>query len=96
LIRPIFIGLGAVIFLVHLASAIYSVRFFTDRNEKLEAAGKVVPGLAGLLFVAAALLWPSGWVVLCLALSVPVLTVGRAIYELIVFRNGGGHPPADK
>ena len=95
LIRAILICLGAIFFLAHFASAIYSVRCFKNRNEKLEAAGKVVPGLAGLLFVAAGLLWPSGWAPVCLALSLPVLIVGRAIYELIVFPNRGGRPPAE-
>ena len=64
-----------------LAWIIHSVRFFSARDEKLEAAGKVVPGFADLLMVAAALRSPSGWAILCVALALPLMIVGRAEKE---------------
>jgi hypothetical protein len=85
---------GVIYFLVHLAWAVYSVRFFTARDDRLEAAGKVIPGFAGLLVAAAALLLPSGWGVACTVVAFPLMFVGRAVYELIVFRNSGGGPAA--
>jgi len=85
---------GAIFFVMHLAWTFYSVRFYTARDDKLEAAGKVVPGFAGLLIVASALLAPSSWSLLCVVLAIPLMIVGRAVYELIVFRQSGGDPAA--
>ncbi len=92
--KVIVVCFGAIFFLAHLAWAVYSVRFFTARDDKLQAAGKVVPGFAGLLMVAAALLAPSGWSVLCVVLAIPLMIIGRSVYELIVFRKGGGDSAA--
>jgi hypothetical protein len=92
--KVIIVCFGATFFLAHLAWALYAVRFYTARDDKLEAAGKVVPGFAGLLMVAAALLAPSGWSVVCGILAIPLMVVGRAVYELIVFRKSGRDPAA--
>lgn len=92
--KVIVVCFGALFFLAHLAWAVYSVRFFKARDDKLEAAGKVVPGFAGLLMVAAALLAPSGWSMVCAVLAIPLMIIGRAAYELIVFRKSGGDPAA--
>ena len=92
--KVIVVCVGALFFVGHLAWAVYSVRFFSARDDRLEAVGKVVPGLAGLLMVAGALGAPSGWAVVCTVLAFPVMIVGRAAYEFIVFRMGGGGGPA--
>ena len=80
---------GILFFVGHLIWAIYSLRFQSTREERLEAAGIVVPGLAGLLIAASAWVPPGyGWAVLSILIVAAVLIiVGRAIYELIVFGN---------
>lgn len=76
---------GAAFFLGHLAWAIYAFRFYTARDDKLEAAGKVIPGIPGLLLVAVALA-PSVWTVTFAVLAFPLSIVGQGIYQCIVFR----------
>lgn len=62
------------------------VRSASDRDRRIEAAGSIVPGLAGL-FIAAACFSPWRALLLVMAVaSVVFLVFGRAGYELIVFR----------
>lgn len=84
--KVIVICFGALFFIAHLAWAACSVRFYTARNDKLESLGKAVPGFAGLLLVTLVLLPPSGWSVVCAVAAISLMIVGRAVYELIVFR----------
>lgn len=85
--KIILITFGTLVFLAHAAWALYSIRFYSTRTEKLEAAGIIVPGCSGLLMIAAALLLPSRWGILCAALTFPLLLIGRAVYDdLFVFR----------
>ena len=80
------VALGVSFFGAHVFLAVMGVRRATNRDDRLEAAGLLVPGLAGLL-LAAAYLSPTAALSLTLVLAaLPVMIVGRAIYELLVFR----------
>lgn len=84
------IAFGSLFFAGHLISASVGFRVAKDRDERLEAVGAVVPGLAGVLIVLAFTV-PWSLVKLILALAaLPLIVIGRALYELIVFR---GHGP---
>ena len=85
---------GALKVVDHFDLAVPKTRELIAILGKLEIAGKVLPGFAGVLMVAAALLAPSGWGVVCAALAIPLMFIGRAVYELIVFRKSGGGPAA--
>lgn len=91
--RIIVVCFGAAFFLAHFAWAIYSFRFFTSRGDRLAAVGKVVPGFAGVLMIAAVFLPPLGGLI-CAVLAIPLIIVGRAVFELIIFRTRGGGPAA--
>jgi predicted membrane channel-forming protein YqfA (hemolysin III family) len=84
--RYLAIAFGVLFFIAHLAWMLYSLPFAQDRAKRLEYFGKVVPGFAGICIALAV------WVQSPL-LAVPlmiaggfVLILGRAVYELIVFR----------
>jgi len=83
--RYLVLTFGLLFFTGHFAWMLISLRYATSRDELLEYFGKCVPGIGGLLiglspFVPSTLLG----VVMSLA-GLPVIFVGRAIYELIVF-----------
>ena len=86
-----FTNFGLVFFLFYLSLAILGFRRSASRDDRLEAAGAVIPGLAGLGIVGAVWAGPP-WAFALIAASVPFMTVGRAVYELIVFRP---RPPCD-
>lgn len=80
------IGFGCLFFAGHLISAGVRFRAATNRNARLEAVGAVVPGLAGVLIVLAFIApWPFVKLLLALA-ALPIIVLGRASYELVVFR----------
>ena len=83
---------GAVLFLYCLARMIYGMRFAQSRDERLEAVGLLVPGIAGLLLAGA--FWvPHRWVAILLMLvAIACLVAGRAVYELIVFHGSNDNP----
>ena len=65
---------------------VYSLPYARDRDDRLESIGKIVPGFAGLCIVGAVL---SPWPLLSIVLyfvAIPMMVVGRAVYEVIVFR----------
>lgn len=83
------VAFGVLFFACHLVVALRGVRSTPSRDERVEAAGLIVPGVAGLLFAVAVLApWPLLGLVSAVA-SIPVLVLGRAAYECIVFRRGG-------
>jgi hypothetical protein len=77
---------GLFFFLYHLIIAVSGIRTALSRDQRLESAGALVPGLSGLLMATAA--WsPSRLLSLALVVvALPVLVLGRALYELAVFR----------
>ena len=77
---------GLVFFLYFWLVALWGMSSATSREHRLEAAGAMVPGFSGLLLAAA--LWSSSRAVgLGLAVAaLPILVIGRAIYEVVVFR----------
>ncbi|QEG22272.1 hypothetical protein [Mariniblastus fucicola] len=83
------ITFGSLIFFAHLVWMLYSLQYTQDRDRRLECFGKIVPGLAGICIVFAALAQnPFVSVALGLAGGI-VLILGRAVYELIVFGGNG-------
>jgi hypothetical protein len=66
--------------------ALAAIRTARSRGQRLEAMGALVPGLSGLLMAAAALSRSRLWSLTLLVVSVPVMVLGRALYELAVFR----------
>src|SRR5262245_32543554 len=80
-----FTTFGLVYFLFSLSLAILGFRRSASRDDRLEAAGVVIPGLAGLGIVGAVWVGPP-WALALIAASIPFMAVGRAVYELIVFR----------
>ena len=78
-------GLGLAFFLIHVLIALSALRVHADRRERLEAFGRIAPGLAGLLVAVGGWLIPSMWALLPILLALPTLVVGRAAYELLVF-----------
>ena len=78
-------GLGLAFFLIHVVIAVGALRFHADRKERVEALGKIAPGLAGLLVAIGCWLMPSMWALLPILLALPTLVAGRAAYELLVF-----------
>ena len=88
-VRVVAAVFGSLFFAAHLTCAAHAMRFHPTREGKLEAAGAVVPGSAGLLVTAAAVVAPPWWAIACLVPAVPLLVLGRAVYELVVFRDRG-------
>jgi len=65
---------------------LYSLPFARDRGTWFEYLGKIVPGFAGIIIACAA--WVDSSLVLILLVAVAgfIMILGRAVYELIVFR----------
>ena len=82
---------GLLFFLGHLVVTQANVRRATTRDDRLEALGLLVRGLAGLMLAVAvaARPWPAIGMALALA-AILTLILGRAAYELVVFRAGPG------
>ena len=81
--------LGILYFLAILAWTLYLVCRQSTRDRRLEDAGTVVRGIPGLL-IAGSLWLPQrySWLAVLLnVLSIGLLIVGPALYELVVFRN---------
>ena len=81
------VAFGLLFFAFHAFWAVSGLRYARSRDDRLEAAGAVVPGLAGLLLAAAAVTSPALLSLGFAILSLPVLVLGRAVYELVVFRS---------
>ncbi len=83
------IAFGLLFFVFHLFLATIGVRSARTADDRLEAAGAIMPGVAGLLIAAT---WAVAWtlppfvVIGLLASGIFVLVFGRATYEGIVFR----------
>jgi hypothetical protein len=71
------------------------LRSARSRDERLGATGAAVPGAAGRLIAAAALTAPAPLSVGPAILAVPVVLVGRAVDELVVFRPRRQRPDAE-
>lgn len=80
--------LGVLFFAAYLAATLYNLKFKRTRDERLEAAGAVIPGISGLIL--ASMVWfpPGfGWAVISVIILAAFLVIGgRALYEGIVFR----------
>jgi len=86
-------GLGVLFFVAHVVFALCGVHVRRgDRDGQLEALGKSVPGMAGLLLGLGCWLIPSIWAMLPMLAALLTLMLGRPVYELIVFgrRRGNG------
>lgn len=81
----VLIIIGSVWFVAHVAWAFYAVRYCSTGDQLLEALGVIVPGLGGLCLLLAGVLTSPIWSLICLVIALPLMIVGRACYELIVF-----------
>jgi len=80
---------GCLFFAGHLIRAGFCFRAAQNRAARLEAIGAAVPGFAGVLLVLSIVVhWLPVKLALLLA-AMPVMVVGRACYELIIFARGG-------
>ena len=77
--------LGISFFTLFLLRGMAGFLSASDKDTKLEKLGAAVPGIAGLMLSLSTVLEPK---LLSIAL-IPVLFVGRACYELIVFNDKG-------
>jgi hypothetical protein len=82
------IAFGLLFFAGHLLLAILGVRRATTRDNRLVAVGVVVPGIAGLFLAGAALSTTPVLGLVLLAPFLPILVIGRAVYELVLYRFG--------
>ncbi len=77
---------GLLFFVGHFVWMLISLRYATSLNQLLEYIGKCVPGIGGLL-IGLSPFAPSALLGFAMSLAgLPVIFVGRALYELIVFR----------
>ena len=88
------IALGLLFYLGHAWFTVAKYRAMTTRDDRLEALGLLVPGLSGLsglsLALAIAARTSPSFSIILLVLAFFNLILGRAIYELIVFRPSSG------
>ncbi|TWU24323.1 hypothetical protein Pla52o_22500 [Novipirellula galeiformis] len=73
-------------FVVHLAWMLYSLPYARDRDTRLELIGKIVPGFARLCIAGSVLIPSPVHSIALVVVAFPILVVGRACYELLVFR----------
>ncbi len=96
-IKVVATAFGLLFFAGYLLLAVVGVRSAPTRDRRMEAIGAVIPGVAGLLLVVAFL---APWPLLSFssaAVAVPVMLLGRAVYEdLIAFRPRGPGPPHEE
>ncbi len=82
-------GFGLVFFLFHLVWGVVQFRSALTRDQRIEAIGAVVPGLAGLSLLASVWIpWRPASLALLIA-GLPILVIGRATYELVIISLGG-------
>ena len=79
-------GFGFLFFVGCLLLGCAGFRSAPTRDGRLEAVGAVIPGLGGLLIVAASLSSNRFWGLIAALAAIPVMVLGRATYEVIVFR----------
>ena len=79
------VSFGLLFTVFHVFWAVEGLRYARSRDQRLEAAGAAVPGLAGLMLVAAAVAAPGLISIVFAVASVPLMVLGRAMYELLVF-----------
>ena len=85
-IRYLAISLGALFFVTYIAWMLYSLPFASDRKKRREYFGIIVPGCAGVCIAGAAWLQSPLISVVLGLLGGALLLFGRAVYELVVFR----------
>ena len=85
-IRLSVIAVGGLIFALHAWKALAGMRLALSPTQKLEAAGALVPGLGGLLLVAAVHVPSVRLRLVISAAGFLLLVAGRPLYELVVFR----------
>ncbi|MDA0588697.1 MAG: hypothetical protein O2820_13050 [Planctomycetota bacterium] len=83
--RYIVIAFGTLFFLGHVGWMLFSLTHAVDRSTRLEYAGKVVPGFAGLCVVGATITTSPLLAIALYVAALPVMIVGRAVYEQVVF-----------
>jgi hypothetical protein len=89
-IRYVQTAFGILFFSGHVLWMVCSLRFARSPADRLEYVGILVPGSAGIMI--AAIPWvtyPPLGIALCFA-GLLVMVLGRALYELVVFRRTQG------
>jgi hypothetical protein len=85
------IAFSLLFFLSHIGFTLAKFQAMTTRDDRLEALGLLVPGSSGLILaLALAVRTSPRSVVILVVLAFVNLILGRAIYELIVFRPSSG------
>ncbi len=80
------VALGLVFFAAYVLKATVLTWTATTRADRLEAMGAAVPGLGGLCLTGMGF-WPYPVLVIGLgAVAILTFTVGRGLYEEVVFR----------
>jgi hypothetical protein len=78
-------ALGLLVCLGHVVSAVVGTRSARTPEQRTEAAGAIVPGVAGLLLVATVVSPSRPLSLLSACAALPTLVLGRAVYELVAF-----------
>jgi hypothetical protein len=87
-VKIVAVAFGAAFFVAHVLLAVHGMRCALTRDQRVEAAGALVPGVSGLL-IAFAVASPWPWLGFAAsALAAVTIVLGRALYEMIVFRDG--------
>lgn len=82
--------IGLVLFAFQLTLAILGFRSAQSRDDRREATGAIIPGIAGLILIAGVLIPSRPACIVLMGLALPILVLGRAVYELVTFRKRGG------
>ena len=77
---------GLLFFSFHAILSLIRLRAARSREDRIDGIGTLVPGLGGLLFGAAVAVKPALAAFGIAALGTLLFIFGRAVFELIVFR----------
>ena len=81
------IAFGVLFFVAHVALMLLSLPYARTRDDRLEFIGKCVPGLGGLSIAVSVIVSSPTVGILLSLLGLPIMLLGRAVYELVVFRS---------
>lgn len=82
--KVVSIVVGAALFLFQIFLTVSGLRGSSTRHERLESLGAAIPGLSGLIIIAALFCSHPMLGLALVAIAILNLVVGRACYELLL------------